>query len=67
MIYILAFQKNKYNREEIESLDDVLKFNKAAIDSDNCKIMTASEYMKNLNDSKPMDRYVYTYIVEIND
>ena len=50
---VLRFSKKGYERKELESLTD----------KENCQIMSAYDYTKDLNDFKPMERYVYTYII----
>lgn len=60
---VLRFSKKGYERKELESLTDKEKYELACRDKDNCQIMSAYDYTKDLNDFKPMERYVYTYII----
>lgn len=62
-IYVLNFDKTRYKRCDIDELSDIEKYMIANNDKDQCWIYTAKEYTDNLNCFKPMEKYVWTYIV----
>ncbi len=62
-VKVLTFCKRTYDKETIESKTDKEKYLIALNDNENCRIMDANEYTKKLNESIPMETYVYTYIV----
>ena len=59
---VLTFTRKKYEREKLEAMSDKEKYNTALKDRENCKIWKIADYVKQLNDCKPMDM-CYTYIV----
>lgn len=62
-IKVLTFDKFKYKRNDIEGKTDIEKYKMALADTKNCKIREAHEYTKELNDFRPMERFVFTYII----
>ena len=64
-IFVLCFSKLKYNRERLEKKTDCEKYLLATIDAKDCFIFNSDEYTMALNEAKPMDTCVYTYIVSI--
>ena len=57
--------ENPYNRNELESKSDIEKYVIALNDIEHCKIRESNEYTKEVNDFKPMEKFVFTYIVTI--
>lgn len=62
-VYVLTFSKRYYDRNSLENLSDIEKYNLANGDRMNCAIYDSTEYTNLLNEYRLMDRYVYTYIV----
>ena len=64
--FVLTFNKKYFEKSNLEVLSDVEKYN-IAKDNDKkcCYVYTASEYTNKLNSFIPMDRFVFTYIVNI--
>ena len=62
MVKVLTFSKIAYKREDLESKTDEEKYELALSDKENCRIMDAKEYTDMLNEFRPMEKYVYTYI-----
>lgn len=62
--FVLTFDKRYYNRDFLERLTDLEKYKLAAIDN-NCSVYSSEQYSNFLNDMKPMERYVFTYIVNV--
>lgn len=63
-IAVVTFDKRYWQRDWLESLNDGEKYRLALI-SKNGSICSAEEYTKSLNDMRPMERCVFTYIVAI--
>ena len=64
-IMVLLFDKGHYKRSEIELKTDKEKYMSAIGDRRHCWVHTAKEYMELLNGFKPIEKYVWTYIVVI--
>jgi len=64
-VKVITFEKGSYNRNELESKSDIEKYTIALNDIDHCKIRESNEYTKEVNDFKPMEKFVFTYIVTI--
>ena len=67
MIKVITFDKRFYDRDTIEVLSDKDKYSIALADRDNCSIINGNDYVNALNDSKPIEKYVYTYFVITDD
>ena len=64
--FVLTFSKRYYDRNALDCLTDNMKYDMAINDRMNCTVYEAQEYTNLLNSFKPMDRCVFTYIVNIN-
>lgn len=64
-VKVITFEKGSYNRNELESKTDIEKYMIALNDVKHCKIHESNEYTKEMNDFKPMEKFVFTYIVTI--
>lgn len=64
-VKVITFEKGSYNRNELENKSDIEKYMIALNDAEHCKIRESNEYTKELNDFKPMEKFVFTYIVII--
>lgn len=62
-VKVLTFSKRTYDKNKLESKTDKEKYLIALNDKEHCRIMDANEYTRKLNESKPMETCVYTYIV----
>lgn len=62
-VKVLTFSKRTYDKKTIESKTDKEKCLIALNDKENCRIMDANEYTRKLNEFRPMETCVYTYIV----
>lgn len=62
-VKVLTFSKRTYDKKTIESKTDKEKYLIALNDKENCRIMDANEYTRKLNEFRPMETCVYTYIV----
>lgn len=63
--FVLTFHKICYDRQMIESLSEREKYELAISDKRGCCVYTSNEYTDLLNNHKPMETYVFTYIVNI--
>ena len=64
--FVLTFDKMYFEKSKLEVLSDVEKYNVAKDDSMGCcRVYTTSEYTEKLNNFVPMDKYVFTYIVNV--
>jgi hypothetical protein len=64
--FVLTFDKLYFKKSNLEVLSDVEKYNIAKDNSkEGCRVYTASEYTEKLNNFVPMEKYVFTYIVNV--
>lgn len=64
--FVLTFNKLYFKKSNLEVLSDVEKYNIAKDNSkEGCRVYTASEYTEKLNNFVPMEKYVFTYIVNV--
>jgi hypothetical protein len=64
-VKVITFERGSYDRNELESKSDIEKYMIAINDVEHCKIRESNEYAKEMNDFKPMEKFVFTYIVTI--
>ena len=64
-VKVITFEKGSYNRNELENKSDIEKYMIALNDVEHCKIHESNEYTREMNDFKPMEKFVFTYIVTI--
>lgn len=62
---VLTFNKMYFERSNLEVLSDIEKYSIAKDSRECCCIYTAAEYTEKLNSFMPMDKYVFTYIVNV--
>lgn len=64
--FVLTFNKMYFEKSNLEVLSDIEKYNLAKDNSkEGCCVYTVSEYTEKLNNFVPMDKYVFTYIVNV--
>ena len=67
-IKVLLFDKGHFKRDELDSKSDIEKYELALkMDKICCWVYTADEYTEMLNNFKPVEKYVWTYIVSIQN
>ena len=66
-IKVLTFDKRFYQKDELSLFNDKEKYYIATEDKENCSVMDIKEYERLLNDSYPLEKYVYTYFVIVFD
>lgn len=64
-IVVLLFDKGHYRRNDLDDKSDFEKFTLASWDKRHCWQYAADEYTDMLNNFKPVEKYVWTYIVVI--
>ena len=64
-IMVLLFDKGHYKRDDLNAKSDMEKYTIALWDKRRCWLYTADEYTDMLNNFKPIEKYVWTYIVVI--
>lgn len=62
---VLTFNKMYFEKSNLEVLSDIEKYSIAKDSRECCCIYTAAEYTEKLNSFMPMDKYVFTYIVNV--
>lgn len=64
--FVLTFNKMYFEKSNLEVLSDIEKYNIAKDNSKECcSVYTAVEYVEKLNNCVPMDKSVFTYIVNV--
>lgn len=64
--FVLTFNKMYFEKSNLDVLSDVEKYNIAKDNSKECcRVYTISEYTEKLNNFVPMDKCVFTYIVNV--
>lgn len=66
-IYVVTFDKGHYRKAELEELSDEEKFETARRDKKRCYVHTKYEYEEIINSFKPLEKYVWTYIIRMPD
>ncbi len=65
-IMVLLFDKGHFKRDELDNKSDIEKYELASkMIKVYSWIYTADEYTEMLNNFKPIEKYVWTYIVTI--
>lgn len=64
-ILVLRFDKSHYDKNDLDNMSDIEKYQVASKENSNCWIYTASEYCDMINGFKPMEKYVWMYIISI--
>ena len=64
-VMVITFEKTAYDRDELDGKSDIEKYAIALGDTEHCKIYGRDEYVRSINDFKPMERFAFTYIVTI--
>jgi len=62
-ILILRFDKGHYKKHELDEMSDIEKYKTAVWDKRNCWIYKSDEYTDMVNHMKPMEKYVWMYII----
>lgn len=63
---VLTFNKMYFEKSNLDVLSDIEKYNLAKDNSKECCcVYTAAEYTEKLNSFVPMNKYVFTYIVNV--
>lgn len=65
IILVLRFDKSHYDKNDLDNMSDIEKYQAASRENSNCWIYTSSEYCDMINSSKPMEKYVWMYIISI--
>lgn len=64
--FVLTFNKMYFEKSNLDVLSDVEKYNIAKDNSKECcRVYRISEYTEKLNNFVPMDKCVFTYIVNV--
>ena len=64
--FVLTFNKMYFEKSNLEVLSDIEKYNVAKDNNKECcRVYTTSEYTEKLNNFVPMEKYVFTYIVNV--
>jgi len=64
-VLVLLFDKGHYKRSELDKMSNVEKYKVALLDKAKCVIYNVDEYVDMINSFKPMERYVWTYIITL--
>lgn len=64
-IYVVTLDKGHYKKKDLEEMSDKEKFETALKDNKRCQVYTRYEYEDLINAFKPLEKYVWTYIVRV--
>lgn len=66
-VFVLTFDKGHYRKHELDDMSIKELYETAQRDHKKCHIHTAEEYEYLLNSFKPLEKYVWTYIIKTDN